>query len=395
MHPIHRLLSRPERLVAGLISGTSLDGVDAGVVRLAGTGRGLRVETLAFVSVPYEDDLREALRACTEVSLSDVRLVSQLHVLLAHRFADVLEVALAKAGMNAEELDLIGSHGQTVHHVPDAEPVQGLAGPAVRSTLQIGSGAVLAARLGVPVVSDFRLADMALGGQGAPLAPYLDDVLFAHATETRGLLNLGGIGNLSVLPVGGGPADTFAFDTGPSNVLLDALTQRLFRRPYDADGALAARGTPDESLIEKLLSDPYFAQPPPKSTGRELFNAAYVDRFVADGPADPHDLLATAAELTARSVHDAYQRFVEPNHRLDRLIASGGGVHNAYLMRRLAERFAPVPVETTAAYGLDPDAKEAVLFAVLAHEWANGVRTGLPAVTGATRPAFQGTLALP
>ncbi|HLT45600.1 MAG TPA: anhydro-N-acetylmuramic acid kinase [Rubricoccaceae bacterium] len=392
MHPLRRLLERPERVVAGLMSGTSLDGVDAAVVRLAGSGRGLRLETLAFVYHPYDDALRDALRDACAVGTSDVRLLSQLNVRLAHAFADAVEAALAEAGLAAGALDLVGSHGQTVHHVPDAEPC---AGVPTRSTLQLGDAAVLAARLGAPVVADFRAADVALGGQGAPLVPYLDDALFASGDETRGLLNLGGIANLTVLPAGAGPEAAYAFDTGPANVLIDALAGRLFGRRYDPGGALAAAGTPDEALLGRLLAEPYFQKAPPKSTGRELFGAGYVARMVAEGPADPHDLLATATALTARSVYDAYRRFAEPKHRLDRLVASGGGVHNRELMRQLAALFAPVPVETTAAFGLDPDAKEAVLFAVLAHEWANGAPTSLPAVTGAARPALLGKLALP
>lgn len=392
MHPIQRLLQRPERVVAGLMSGTSLDGVDAVVVRLSGSGRGLGVETLAFVNVPYDDGLRGALASACAVETSDVRLLSQLNSRLGHAFADAVEVALEDAGVSAAALDLVGSHGQTVHHVPDAEDC---AGAPTRSTFQLGDAAVLAARLGAPVVADFRAADIALGGQGAPLVPYLDDVLFASDEETRGLLNLGGIANLTVLPAGAWPEAAYAFDTGPANVLIDALAQRLFGQRYDLDGALAAAGTPDEALLGALLREPYFRREPPKSTGRELFGPAFVERLVEEGPADPHDLLATATMLTARSVYDAYRRFAAQRNPIGRLVASGGGVHNRELMRRLGDLFAPIPVETTAAHGLDPDAKEAVLFAVLAHEWANGVPTSLPAVTGASRAALLGKLALP
>ena len=391
-HPVRRLLEAPERVVAGLMSGTSLDGVDAAIVRLAGSGRALQVETLAFVSVPYDDALRDVLGRVVEVATSNVRLVSQLDVRLAHVFADAVEAALAEAGLTLEGLDLVGSHGQTVQHVPGDEAI---AGTPTRSTLQLGCPATLAVRLGVPIVSDFRAADLALGGQGAPLVPYLDDALFASADETRGLLNLGGIANLSVLPKRGGPEATYAFDTGPANMLTDALAQRLFGIPFDENGAFAALGKANEALVERLLAEDYFRREPPKSTGRELFGAAYVERLIAEGPADPYDLLATAAALTAHSVHDAYTRFVVPHDRLERLIVSGGGVHNTTLMRMLADRFAPVPVETTAAYGLDPDAKEAVLFAVLAHEWANGVPTNVPLVTGASRPVLLGSLTLP
>lgn len=392
MHPIDALRRPGPRVVVGLMSGTSLDGIDAAVVRLDGHGPTVRAETLAFVTEPYDDVLRDAIRACAEVATSDVRLVSQLHVRLGHRFADAARRALDAAGVAVP--DLVGSHGQTVHHVPVAGDC---AGVPTRSTLQIGCPAVIATRLGAPVVSDFRAADVALGGQGAPLAPYLDAALFGSPDETRVLLNLGGIANLTVLPAGSGSPDggapALAFDTGPANIVADALALRLTGRPVDLDGALAAAGTPDEALLARLLADPFFAEAPPKSTGREHFGAAYVERLVAEGPAHPEDLLSTAVALTARSVADAVRRFARPAP--DRVIASGGGVRNPTLMRMLARALAPVPLETTAAYGLDPDAKEAVLFALLAQEWAGGIRTGLPAVTGASRPAFQGSLTLP
>ncbi len=383
VHPVARLLRPGPRVVVGIMSGTSLDGIDAAVVRLCGHGRDVQAETLSFVTEPYEDALRDAIRACAEAATSSVRGVSQLHVRLGHRFADAAERAIAAAGVAA---DLVGSHGQTVQHVPVAEDC---AGVATRSTLQIGCPAVLAVRLGVPVLSDFRAADVALGGQGAPLAPVLDAALFSHASETRVLLNLGGVANVTVLPPGRPPS--LAFDTGPANLVSDALALRLTGQPVDRDGALASAGTPDEALLARLLADPFFAAPPPKSTGREHFGAAYVERLVQGGPARAEDLLATSVALAARSVADAVQR-VAPDAA--RVIASGGGVRNPALMRALAGALG-VPLETTAAYGVDPDAKEAVLFALLAHEWAGGIRTGLPAVTGASRAAFQGSLTLP
>lgn len=386
MHAFDALRRPGPRVVVGLMSGTSLDGVDAAVVRLDGHEREVRAETLAFVTEPYDSVLRDAIRACAEVATSDIRLVSQLHVRLGHRFADAARRALDAAGVAVP--DLVGSHGQTVHHVPAAEDC---AGVPTRSTLQIGCPAVIATRLGAPVVSDFRAADVALGGQGAPLAPVLDVALFGSESETRVLLNLGGIANLTVLPAGEAPA--LAFDTGPANIVADALALRLTGWPVDLDGALALAGTPDEALLGRLLADPFFALAPPKSTGREHFGAAYVERLVAEGPARAEDLLATAVALTARAVADAVRRFARPAP--SRVIASGGGVRNPALVRMLADALAPVPLETTASYGLDPDAKEAVLFALLAHEWAGGIRTGLPAVTGASRPAFQGSLTLP
>jgi anhydro-N-acetylmuramic acid kinase len=386
--PFDRLARTGPRIVAGLMSGTSLDGVDAAIVRVEGSGAGARIETLGFVSEPYDAELRDALAACVEATTSNVRLVSQLHARLGDRFADAVVHALDAAGLAIDALDLVGSHGQTVQHVPEAEEV---AGVPTRSTLQIGCPAVLAARLGAPVIADFRSGDLALGGQAAPLAPYLDGALFTAPDETRVLLNLGGIANLTVLPPGGPPRA--AFDTGPANMVLDALTLRLTGRPYDEAGALAAQGTVDDLLVDDVLDAPFFRAAPPKSTGREDFGAPFVDWLVGRGPSAPADLLATAAAVTARSIARAVREWVEPVP--DRVIASGGGVHNPTLLRMLADELAPIPVETTAAHGLDPDAKEAVLFALLAHEWANGVRTGLPAVTGATRAAFQGSLTLP
>ena len=382
---LERLLHPGPRVVVGLMSGTSLDGVDAAAVRVEGTGAGLSVETLGFHSRPYEAGLRDALAACAEVATSDVRLVSQLHARLGGVFADVAEQALAAAGLGHGDLDLVGSHGQTVHHVPTARDC---AGVPTRSTLQIGSPAVLAARLGAPVVADFRAGDLALGGQAAPLAPYLDRALFASDAETRVLLNLGGIANVTVLAPGREPV---AFDTGPANMLIDALVRRRTDLPYDRGGRIAAAGTPDPALLADLLADPYYALPPPKSTGREHFGTEVADRLLASG-LGTEDAVATATALTAQTVADAVRQHAGGAARV---VASGGGVHNPTLLAMLAGALAPVPVETTAAHGLDPDAKEAVLFAVLAHEWVGGVRTGLPSVTGASRPAFQGSLTLP
>jgi anhydro-N-acetylmuramic acid kinase len=374
------------------MSGTSLDGIDAVVARLAGHGRALAAEVEAFVHVPFGDALDALVRRVVGAEVVALADLARLHVRLADAYADAVDAALADACLVRADLDLVGCHGQTVTHLPEPTDV---AGRSVRATLQLGSPATLAQRLGVPVVGDFRLADMALGGQGAPLAPYLDDALFADDRETRLLLNLGGIANVTVLPAGADAAR--AFDTGPANMVIDACARHLLGQPYDPDGAHAARGTPDVNVLADLLSDPYFAQPPPKSTGRARFGAAFAEGLLARSRArrlSVEDTLATATALTAASVYQAYARFVRPEAPADVVIASGGGVHNRTLMAALARHFAPVPVRSLAAYGLDPDAKEALCFAVLAHETASGVPTSLPAVTGAARPAVLGTLAL-
>ncbi len=387
------ILSKETRLVAGLMSGTSLDGIDAVVARLAGTGRTLEIEQKAFVSVPYPEALRTLLLRNSTPETTSVYDLSQLNVRLAHAYAEAVHCVLAEADLPLGALDLVGSHGQTVHHVPDPADC---AGHPTTSTLQIGDPSVLSNLLGVPVVGDFRVADMALGGQGAPLVPYFDYVYFADATETRGLLNLGGIANMTVLPRQGGPDAVYAFDTGPANMVVDALARRLFDRPYDEDGALAAAGHVHQHLLDALMTDAYFEQPPPKSTGRERYGAAFVDHLLRQGQGlAAVDLLATATMLTAASIHDAYLRFFAEDYPLDVLIASGGGRHNRFLMNALAERFAPVPVRPIDAYGLDADAKEALCFAILAHETLNGVATNMPSVTGASRRALLGKICLP
>jgi anhydro-N-acetylmuramic acid kinase len=389
MELLRTLQDAPERTVVGLMSGTSADGVDAALARIRGSGRDIEIETLAFVQRPYDDVLRDLLLRNAEAGTSTVRELALLDSLLARLFASAVHEACEEAGV--ERCDLIGSHGHTVHHLPDPYAV---AGQWVAATLQIGDPATLAVLTETPVVGHFRSADVALGGQGAPLIPYFDWAVMADDVETRAFLNLGGIANVTVAPAGGARDEVFAFDTGPANMVIDALARRFLGASCDRDGAAAARGTVHEPLLEVLLSDPYFAQPPPKSTGRERFGADYVETLVASGaPAD--DLIATATALTVRSVALAIEQFAYPQHQLDALIVSGGGVHNPVLMRWLAEAVAPVPVCSSKAYGVDPQAKEALCFAVLAHEFINGVPTSMTAVTGASRPAHLGVLALP
>lgn len=395
MDAIIQLHNQSSRRVVGLMSGTSLDGVDAVLARLDGSGPGLQMEQRAFVHRPYPDPLRSLLARHSTPGSSSVQSLTRLHVRLAHAYADAVDAVLDKAGVPRSSLDLVGSHGQTVQHLP--EPAD-CAGESVRATLQLGCPSTLSNRLGVPVVGDFRLADLAQGGQGAPLVPYFDYVACTDSQEDRGLLNLGGIANLTVLPAGGAPSNVQAFDTGPANMVVDALADRFFDAPYDDGGRHAAEGDADHDLLADLLSGGYFHRPPPKSTGRETFGADYVDRLLGAAQTrdlDAADTMATATLLTAASVYQAYARYVRPEQSVDVLIASGGGVHNDTLMQMLETAFAPIPVRTASDYALDPDAKEALCFAVLAHETVNGVPTNLPSVTGADAPTLLGSLNVP
>ena len=393
---ISRLVNADSRLVAGIMSGTSLDGVDTVIARITGSGRGMSFDVLAFRFQSYSAALRADLMRQSTSDTSDVREISQLNVRLAHEYARAVDLLLEEDGMDRDELDLVGSHGQTIHHVPVPERC---AGELVSSTLQIGDPSVLANLLGVPVVGDFRLADMAHGGQGAPLVPYFDYVFFCDDELTRGLLNLGGIANLTVLPAGGAAGEVTAFDTGPANILIDLVAEQLFERPYDENGELATAGTVDDNLLADLLTqDAYLSKPPPKSTGRELYGAPYARAIIDAGVErglSSHDIIATTSALTAASIYQAYARFIRDRHTLGELIVSGGGRRNGFLMHRLQESFAPIHVRPIDAFGIDTDAKEALCFAVLAHETMSGVPTGMPSVTGAGESAILGKICIP
>jgi anhydro-N-acetylmuramic acid kinase len=387
-------LPSPRRVV-GLMSGTSLDGIDAVLVEISGRGASVALEQEAFAHVPYPDALRSLVRANTTADGSSVEALTRLDARLAEAYATATDQVLAEADRSRAALDLVGTHGQTMCHRPAPAACAGM---RVRSTLQLGNPSALAARLGVPVVGNFRAADLALGGQGAPLVPYFDAVAFAAPEEHRALLNLGGIANLTLLPAGGALDAVQAFDTGPGNMVIDALATRLYDAPYDPSGRHAGAGTPHHDLLADLLTDAYFRRSPPKSTGRGDFGAAYVDRLLGAADArglEADDTMATATLLTAASVYQAYAQHVRTHRPIDVLIASGGGVHNDTLMRMLRDAFAPIPVRTTADYGISPDAKEALCFALLAHALVNGTPTNLPAVTGASGRARLGSLSLP
>lgn len=372
------------------MSGTSADGMDVVLCRIEGSGRDVQIDPVVFLQREYSPELRDMLLRNAEAETSNVREIALLDALLAERFAETVEAACRDADWEVSDLDLIGSHGHTVHHIPEAVVVDGT---SVRSTFQIGSGTALAARLGVPVVSNFRQADVALGGQGAPLVPYFDWAVLTHPEKTRLLLNLGGIANVTLLPKSAHRDGVIAFDTGPANMMIDALMQFHFDQSFDPNGDYAASGTTDQALLAELLSDPFFNQSPPKSTGRERFGMDVVRRILDSG-LSPQDQISTATDLTVHSITSAVRQFILPDHQPDELIVSGGGAHNRTIMRRLEEHLAPIIIISLTEIGVDADAKEALCFALLAYEFANGIPTNLPSVTGASRETLLGELAL-
>lgn len=371
---------------AGIMSGTSLDGIDVALVRRSDD----EAETLGFLSVPYSAEVRAALLAVSNCE-THTREIARLHFLLPELYAAAFLKACQKAQVAVEDVAVIGCHGQTIYHegVPAA-----VLGKKIASTLQIGDGNVLAARTGRPVVCDFRPADLAAGGQGAPLVPFVDYLLFHDAELSRVALNIGGIANITWLPGGLGPEKVVAFDTGPGNMVIDQLVARYSdgARTYDSGGAMAAEGLVHPELVAELLTDDYYSRKPPKSAGREQYGREFVEALVARG-LSPEDTVATATYFTAAAVAEGIARFAdgEEDPPAD-VIVSGGGVHNETLMRFLRAELPESDVVESGAYGVDPDAKEAVAFAVLAWETWNGRPANLPAATGAKRAAVLGKI---
>ena len=361
--------------VAGLMSGTSLDGIDAALVDLRGAGPSLGIKTLAFVSTPYPKRIREALLAVSNRDCH-TRDIARLNFSLARLYAQTIAQLPAPP-------QLIGCHGQTIYHESGV------------CTLQIGDGSVLAELTRTPVISNFRPRDLAAGGLGAPLAPFFDYRVFRDRRRGRVALNLGGIGNLTALPPNAKPAQVIAFDTGPGNMVIDQLTARHTngRATFDRDARLARRGHVHAALIAQLLKeDRYYRQRPPKSAGREQYGVEFVDRLISTG-LPIVDLIATATAFTAATVADQIRRFVAPHQPIDDLIVSGGGARNPLIMAYLAAFLPDTRVQTSADYGVDPDAKEAIFFALLAYEAFHGRTNNLPSATGAARAVRMGQLA--
>ncbi len=378
-------------IVAGVMSGTSADGVNVALTRIQGRGFRSRLELLAHYQFPYPVEVRRALLATMNASSAAVADLSRLNFLLGELYADAVRAALRRARL---ECQLVGCHGQTIYHQGTTKP---FLGRRIACTWQTGEGAIVAAKLGVPVVSDFRPADMAAGGKGAPLVPFLDYALYRHRRYGRIVQNLGGIGNLTAIPPRAEPENLVAFDTGPGNMVIDAVTEHLFDKPYDRNGRLAARGEPIERVLQDCLRNRYFRQKPPKTAGREQFGREFVRDFLRlCRRADENDIVATATALTARSIGIAVRKFVlplvEPPARFREFVASGGGTKNATLMAMIREELAPlkIRVRTTDDLGMPSEAKEAAAFALLAYQTWRRLPSNVPSATGAERPAILG-----
>jgi len=377
-------------IVVGLMSGTSADGVDAALVDIRGTGHRLTIKLLEHYGRAYSPRLREHILYVAE--RGTVADVCHLNAWLGEVFAKAVQTAITRSHVSPKQVQLIGSHGQTVHHlpVPKAEPGVG----TIRSTLQIGDPAVIAERTGITTVSDFRTRDLAAGGQGAPLVPYAHFLVFRQKKATRWVVNLGGIANVTVLPHGEQLASVQAFDTGPCNMLLDALVAlgTNGRTTIDRGGRLAQRGQVHQGLLQWLLAHPYLHRRPPKSTGRELFGESYAQKVWSQARRrhlSLNDFLATGCQFIARTIREAQQWTA---HMPADVVFGGGGVRNARLWAELLKVFDPIPVRTMDDCGSSSQAFEAQAFAVLAYQTVHSVCANVPRVTGAKHPVILGSV---
>ncbi|MBI4719799.1 MAG: anhydro-N-acetylmuramic acid kinase [Chitinivibrionia bacterium] len=388
-----KLLSLKKFLAAGLMSGTSMDGVDAALVELQAAGDAPDPKLLAFTTVPYPEEQRDALFDLALGQQCTAEDIATLNTSVAVAFAGGFFAACREADVDPAEVHFIGSHGQTVAHVPP-----GTDGKPIAGTLQLGSPGMIAALTGVTTVGDFRVADIALGGQGAPLVPYVDYLVRRSGASSRAILNIGGIANVTYLPRKGRREDTLAFDTGPGNMLIDAVYRALYpgQGRYDSAGEKAANGSASEELIEPFLKRPFFSKQPPKSAGHSEFGMTFAWEFLDKAKQLDllrADIMASAAMITALSVGSAIQRFVAVRGPIDEMLISGGGVKNATLVRMIRDAVAPVPVRAIDVLGIPDDAKEAVDFAVLARETILGRTNVIASATGVSKETVLGTIA--
>ncbi len=393
------IADKPVRNVIGLISGTSMDGMDAAMVRIEGRGLGLKVKVLAYDTYEYPEEIAEAIAAVAVPDRGTTGDICRLNFWLGRLFAEAAKAIAEKAGVPMEQVDLIGSHGQTICHLPPRKGGPPLPPSLSRepSTLQIGEAEVIAELTGVTTISDFRKRDMAAGGQGAPLVPYVDYLLFHHPERNRILINIGGISNVTFLAKDASPESTLAYDAGPGNMLIDTMVRimTMNKQRYDKDGLIARSGQVDAFLMEQLMEHPFLALEPPKSTGREEFGEKFTEQLFYKGVSrgvKPSDLIATATTFTARALAQSLQRFVLSRQTVDEIIVSGGGALNQFLMEKLSAEMGNMELRLSEEYGIPVKGKEAIAFAILANETICLAPSNLPSATGASGPRILGKI---
>lgn len=374
------------------MSGTSVDSIDAVLLKVNGSGTATKFSQQAFVSCPYPKGFREFVLGNSLPGRGSVDTLSTLNILIAHFFAGAVKAVAKKAKIPLSRIDLIGSHGQTVQHLPHPRRIFE---KNIRSTLQIGDPSTIAKLTRIVTVGDFRVSDMAVGGQGAPLVSYFDFIAFRSREHHRVLLNIGGIANITFLRKNCTIGDVVAFDTGPGNMVVDGLMKRLYKEELDEGGMLAFSGKILPDVISRLLTHSYFLRKPPKSTGREMFGEMFVNEVLRlTRGARRQDIIATASEFTPLTVYQQYNRFFGNRFHPDEVIVSGGGSRNMFMMGALKRYFYPAHVLTSDDAGVSSDAKEAICFAILANETILCRSSNIPRVTGASEPTILGKICL-
>lgn len=372
----------------GVMSGTSADGIDVAAVELTGEPTHPKCTLSAFESFPYTEETKVQIFDLFDTPKATADKIARMNFRLGTLYGNAVNALLEKHGIEKSRVAAIGSHGQTIYHAPDSD---------IPCTLQIGEGSVIARLTGIPCVSDFRTADIAAGGNGAPLVPFTEYALYGGGEKSIILQNIGGISNSTVLRAGCSADEVFAFDNGPGNMLIDGLCRRYFDCDMDLNGRIAAGGRVNNGLLDRLLSEPYYKKAPPKTTGRELFGADYCNKIaVAAGGIPPEDVIATVTLLTARVIANSYADFIMPHCEADELVVSGGGAYNQTLIAFLKSEMRRYGVEvlTQEDKGTSSDAKEAVAFALLAYYTLHGMPSNLPSATGASFPAVLGKISL-
>lgn len=390
MNKFLSLFAKNRKIVAGISSGTSVDAVDIALIRIQGSGVNTRIELIDFETYPFKTVLKNFILKCSSKDKSNVEDICKLNFILGGLFASSIKKIILKNKLKAEDIDLIGSHGQTIYHSPLNEKLFGFNS---KSTFQVGEPSVIANQTGITTIGDFRTADLSIGGEGAPLVPYLDYILFRHKTKSRAFVNIGGIANITYLRKSCKQNEVIAFDTGPGNMMIDYLMKKFYGKKFDDKGRVAAKGKVNDDLFKFLCTkDKFYKKAPPKSTGREYYGEKFIGEVLTKfSKLNPEDIIATFTKFTAFTIHYALRMH---NYNTDELIVSGGGAKNLTLMKFLREYFKDSEVSVIKEKGINPDNKEAVLFAVLANELVSGNKANMTLVTGSNKNVFLGKICI-
>jgi len=392
MTNLGKILNKKEKYIVGLISGTSMDGVDAVLIKLKGCAEKTSFKQIGFITYPYPPGLKERIIEIISNKKVSLDEISRINFLIGEIFGEAALKVCQKSGVAISEIDLIGSHGQTIWHSPVKEE---MFGHKIGATLQLGDPSTIAVKTGIPTVGDFRTADVSSGGEGAPLIPYFDYLMFRDKSENRAILNIGGISNVTLLPKNCKKKDVIGFDCGPGNLLIDQIAKLLFQKDFDKNGNIAIKGKLSVELLNFMKEHPFLMKKPPKSSGREEFGNNYIKKILKfSEKLKKEDIIKTITEFTAFAIYLNFQRFIKDRLKVDRLIISGGGAKNKLVMNSIKKYFKETKIESTERYGIFPDAKEAIAFAVYANETISGNPISIKNVTGANRENILGKICL-